>query len=503
MYLRCHNVIFIAICLASSTAYPKFNKDCNKLLINEQENIHLNSESNENVMKCLSITQSNSSETKEKLQLQKDTSSNNVFSNDDFLTLLNIGSTNNANAIDILHDAVKSKEDHENPINSQVTSTPNTPNVVTSTPNIVTSTPITPNIVTSSPDIPNIVTSTDNIPNIVTSTPNTSNIVTTTPETTTTDGNLPLSDILLSQLTNLSQDGGEEVTVGQKIEFKRSSLNSDTDMVNPAGIEILKNTSAICGSLYGKRISFANETTLMEFPWTALLLYNTKLRYHCGGSLITTKYVLTAAHCVSQEFYELSGVRLGEHDVTEERDCAKDLGGDDICATTIDVDVVKIIVHHAYSRLSFKNDIALLKLDNDYLGRSFYPICIPNPQTTYGSKSATVAGWGATEKTIRSAILLKADVPILDISKCREIYRYSVFNDSTEICGSGVNEVDVCKGDSGGALFYREYVNRREKYHQLGIVSLGVRSCGDSRFLPAVFTKVQGFYKWIENNLEY
>lgn len=118
-------------------------------------------------------------------------------------------------------------------------------------------------------------------------------------------------------------------------------------------------------------------------------------------------------------------------------------------------------------------------------------------------KQNNYALFSYSSKAIRSAILLKAEVPILDISKCREIYRYSVFNDSTEICGSGVNEVDVCKGDSGGALFYREYVNRREKYHQLGIVSLGVRSCGDSRYLPAVFTKVQGFYKWIENNLEY
>lgn len=105
-------------------------------------------------------------------------------------------------------------------------------------------------------------------------------------------------------------------------------------------------------------------------------------------------------------------------------------------------------------------------------------------------------------KAIRSAVLLKAEVPVLDMSRCREIYRYSVFNDSTEICGSGANEVDVCKGDSGGALFLSKTIKSREKFFQLGIISLGVRRCGDTRFLPAVFTKVQGFYKWIENNLE-
>ena len=66
-----------------------------------------------------------------------------------------------------------------------------------------------------------------------------------------------------------------------------------------------------------------------------------------------------------------------------------------------------------------------------------------------------------------------------------------------------MNEVDVCQGDSGGALFYNENLGNKRKYYQLGIISLGVRRCGDKRFLPAVFTKLTGYYKWIENNLEY
>ena len=112
-----------------------------------------------------------------------------------------------------------------------------------------------------------------------------------------------LDEINLTELIPLSGDGGEET--GQTIELQRSNMNSDFEGTNEAGVEILKNTSKVCGSLLGKRISFANITTLMEFPWTALLLYNTKERYHCGGSLITTNYVLTAAHCVAQQFYQL------------------------------------------------------------------------------------------------------------------------------------------------------------------------------------------------------
>ncbi|KAM7352804.1 uncharacterized protein ACRADG_005177 [Cochliomyia hominivorax] len=315
----------------------------------------------------------------------------------------------------------------------------------------------------------------------------------------------PTDEILLSDIVNLSQDDIEAGSVmGQNIQVQRSTLNSDVeDVQNSAGSEILRNVSNYCGTLFGKRISFANETTLMEFPWTALLLYNTHTRYHCGGSLITTKYVLTAAHCVAQEFYELSGVRLGEYDITENPDCAPDIAGDNICATTIDADVVKIIIHHAYSQSSFRNDIALLKLDDEYISRSYYPICLSSSDEIFNEKTAIVAGWGATHKAIRSAKLLKAEVPIIDMSKCREIYRHNKFNDTTEMCGSGVNEVDVCKGDSGGALFFNGHANGKDKYFQLGIVSLGVRRCGDERFLPAVFTKITGFYKWIENNIEH
>ncbi|XP_037816424.1 spaetzle-processing enzyme-like [Lucilia sericata] len=464
MYLRCKNVFLIALCLASTTAYPKFKNDCNKSLTNIKEINNYNnknSESNQQLTNCSKKYQSNSKEQldtvlethkeqKRDLQWGYSAQSKVFFPDDEYLTYLGIPYTNNDKAIEILHAGPQSIDFSKSPESIETTTIPSTTTTTTSKPK----------------------------------------------------DKSPADDILLSELTNLSLDLDDEVSVGQKIEMKRSDLKSDTDSLNPTGVEILQNTSLICGSSLGKRISFANETTLMEFPWTALLLYNTKIRYHCGGSLITTKYVLTAAHCVAQEFYELTGVRLGEHDVTEDPDCAPDLGGDDICATTVDVTVVKIIVHHAYSHLSFKNDIALLMLDKEYLSRSFYPICIPSPDMTFNDGRALVAGWGATEKTIHSAVLLKAEVPILDISKCSEIYRYSVFNDSTEICGSGVNEIDVCKGDSGGAIFYRKSSGKKDKYHMLGIISLGVRRCGDSRFLPAVFTKLKGFYKWIENNLE-
>lgn len=46
----------------------------------------------------------------------------------------------------------------------------------------------------------------------------------------------------------------------------------------------------------GQRVVGGEETKSHEFPWMAGLKLNGE--FYCGGSLITKKHVLTAAHCV-------------------------------------------------------------------------------------------------------------------------------------------------------------------------------------------------------------
>ncbi|CAH1730239.1 unnamed protein product [Chironomus riparius] len=210
-----------------------------------------------------------------------------------------------------------------------------------------------------------------------------------------------------------------------------------------------------CGVSTTNRIVGGIDADLKEFPWAVLLGYQLldTFEWGCGGSLISSRFVLTAAHCITND---LNAVRLGEHTISKSTDCDT-LGA---CADPVqDIKIEKKIKHPDYKRSAGqKNDIAVLKLVSpaDTTKNNVKTICLPTTDATDIDRVKSmrtpliITGWGKVGSGNQADILQKAYVPYVENSDCVSRfapYKIDIFH--TYICAGGHNKTDTCKGDSG------------------------------------------------------
>ncbi|KAJ2938769.1 hypothetical protein O0L34_g3390 [Tuta absoluta] len=263
-----------------------------------------------------------------------------------------------------------------------------------------------------------------------------------------------------------------------------------------------------CGIQNNDRIVGGSRADIDEHPWMTLLRYDKPVGwgFYCGGVLISSRYVLTAAHCVKGEDlptnWRLSQVRLGEWNTSSVNDCVMD----DCASPVQDIRVEEIIAHEGYDPQDSNqhNDIALLRLAQPAQYNDFVkPICLPLSNDVknngFDGSTAEVAGWGKTESRSESEVKLKVNVPVVSRSQCASVFsrvNREIWN--KQLCAGGLAGKDSCRGDSGGALMGR--VPTADNWFAIGVVSYGPSPCGTPGW-PGVYTRVGAYVDWIVSKI--
>lgn len=114
-----------------------------------------------------------------------------------------------------------------------------------------------------------------------------------------------------------------------------------------------------------KRIIGGKVAGFNEFPWFGLIKYRVGRvdKFTCGSSLISSRYVLTCAHCITNlpHGFRVVAIRLGEYDMRTNPDC--DPNDINNCNLPVqDIEVEKLIPHAGYNNPRYNNDIGLVRL---------------------------------------------------------------------------------------------------------------------------------------------
>lgn len=234
------------------------------------------------------------------------------------------------------------------------------------------------------------------------------------------------------------------------------------------------------------RIIGGQETT-RNVPWvTGLILASQSDVYRglfCGGSLIATNWVATAAHCVENELPDDLDVVVGVHDL--ERDLANGVGQR--------LGVKRIVVHPQWNPVNSDFDIALLELQQ---AASYPPILVYSGQDALVDREALILGWGKTRPRARtvSPVLMEATVPIIANAVCATALAPETITNNMLCAGYAEGGTDTCQGDSGGPLV----IDANGNAQLAGITSWGIGCARPGKY--GVYARVANFAAFIQDS---
>jgi len=205
----------------------------------------------------------------------------------------------------------------------------------------------------------------------------------------------------------------------------------------------------------------------------------------CGGTLIDSRHVLTAAHCIGTTDPSLITITAGLHNKNNAE------------VETRQVRTVeRIFKHSEYNDQTTENDITILRLSQPVeFNRYVQPACLPGPDPQPDT-DVVLIGWGREQIDRPGGYHILKQAKVKVIGDCNRFWRQ--VDEEKQVCvGNTATGESACEGDSGGPMLYQH----NGQWVVAGVTSFGSASdCttyASSR--PNVYTRVSAFLPWINS----
>ncbi|XP_058115936.1 venom serine protease-like [Anopheles ziemanni] len=244
-----------------------------------------------------------------------------------------------------------------------------------------------------------------------------------------------------------------------------------------------------CGRRKTRTIVGGTPTQANEFPMMAALLDSVSKKLFCGATIVTERFVLTAAHCLLGRVVSTTGILVGDQNIASSTDTPY---SQVLLVSTF-------ISNPGYNDTTRVNDIALVRTTNEIV---FNPgvgrVCLPFrlSSSLFTGTRVSALGWGTIDfGAPTSSELLQTSLTVIAQGECSTKLSRTI--QSSQICTFAAGN-DTCQNDSGGPLYYTDPNN--QLVYDVGVVGFGV-ACASN--FPSVNARVTSYLDWIASTTGY
>lgn len=243
-----------------------------------------------------------------------------------------------------------------------------------------------------------------------------------------------------------------------------------------------------CGEVDETIPTNPSESKRGQWPFLVALLKSIGEEFFCGGTLISSRHVLTAGHCIQAKNTKQKlkpediMVLVGRHNLRSIAERGSEIRG-----------VEMIFLHPDWKNYTEKydGDLAILLLDEALeFSKFIQPVCLTSDPEVQNQFEGTVVGWASSDsgeglENIQHEVAIRA----VNDAVCFE--RDQHLGNSHKMFCAGGEESGPCIGNSDAF-----FVMLKGRWAVGGILSSATRNCEDQRY--SLFTKVFEFSDWMD-----